>query len=206
MRDTLEELMGAASGRADYAEARHVATRAESLATRNGLVDEVEHSESEGVGVRVRVGGAWGFAGTRDVSRAGLEAALERALAIAASQPRVPATPLAPEPPARGRWESHADVDPFAYYDPTLAMVAARQAIPRDATYTIVVGRERNAMVPGLATSVYRIWLLPRRYTPDIHEAQWALTYWKSSEFLGVPYSTEIGLGPGVNAVKLGKG
>jgi hypothetical protein len=97
-----------------------------------------------------------------------------------------------------------ADVDPFAYYDPTLPMVVAGQAIPRTATYTIVVGHERNAMVPGLAIDVYRLWLAPRRYTTDIHKAQWALTYWKSSEFLGVPYTTEIGLGPGVNAVKLG--
>jgi hypothetical protein len=97
-----------------------------------------------------------------------------------------------------------ADVDPFAYYDPTLPMVAAGQAIPRTATYTIVVGHERNAMVPGLAIDVYRLWLAPRHYTTDIHKAQWALTYWKSSEFLGVPYTTEIGLGPGVNAVKLG--
>ena len=96
-----------------------------------------------------------------------------------------------------------ADVDPFAYYDPTLPMIAAGRAIPPHATYTIVLGRERNAMVPGLAIDVYRLWLAPRRYTTDIHEAQWALTYWKSSEFLGVPYSTEIGLGPGVNAVKL---
>ena len=97
-----------------------------------------------------------------------------------------------------------ADVDPFAYYDPTLPMVAAARAIPRNATYTIVVGRERAAMVPGLAIDVFRLWLAPRRYTTDIHKAQWALTYWKSSEFLGVPYTTEIGLGPGVNAVKLG--
>ena len=37
-----------------------------------------------------------------------------------------------------------ADVDPFAYYDPTLPMVAAGRAIPRNATYTIVVGRERD--------------------------------------------------------------
>jgi TldD protein len=122
----LEELMGAASGRADYAEARHVAARSESIATRNGLVDDVEQSRSEGVGVRVRVGGAWGFAGTRDVTRTGLEVTLERALAIAAAQPRVPATPLAPEPPARGRWESHAEIDPFAVpLDEKLALLTA---------------------------------------------------------------------------------
>jgi hypothetical protein len=99
-----------------------------------------------------------------------------------------------------------ADVDPFAYFDPTLAMVAAQRAIPRNATYTIVYGGEQpgRKMVPGFAKSVYRLWLVPRKYTTDIHKAQWALTYFKSSEFLGVPYRKEIGLGPGVNAVELG--
>jgi TldD protein len=114
MKDLLEDLMGAAAARVDYADARHVATRSEQIATRNGVLDEAERNESEGVGVRVRVGGAWGFAGTRDTSRAGLEAALRRALAIAAAQPRAPAASLAPEPPARGRWESRAEIDPFA--------------------------------------------------------------------------------------------
>jgi TldD protein len=114
MKDLLEDLMGAATARVDYADARHVVTRSERIATRKGVVDEVERDESEGVGVRVRVGGAWGFAGTRDTSRPGLETALERALAIATAQPRAPAAPLAPEPPARGRWESRAEIDPFA--------------------------------------------------------------------------------------------
>jgi TldD protein len=113
MKDELEDLMGAATARADYAEARHVAGVSERISTRNGAVDEVDRAESEGVGVRVRVGGAWGFAATRDTSRAGLETALERALAVAAAQPRAPKTPLAPEPPARGTWQSAAATDPF---------------------------------------------------------------------------------------------
>jgi TldD protein len=114
MKDLLEDLMGAAAGRADYADARHVHTRQESISTRNGAVDEVDGSETEGAGIRVRVGGAWGFAATRDIGKAGLEEALSRALAVAAAQPRAPRTPLAPEPPARGSWESNAQTDPFA--------------------------------------------------------------------------------------------
>src|SRR4051812_13428081 len=113
MQDILEDLMDAVRGRADYADARHVHTRHESISTRNGAVDEVEGSESEGVGVRVRSHGAWGFAATRDVSRTGVEAALARALRVAAAQPRAPDTPLAPEPPARGSWRSEARIDPF---------------------------------------------------------------------------------------------
>src|SRR4051812_7927221 len=105
--------MDSATGRADYAEARHVRSRSESISTRNGGVDEPQASESQGVGVRVRVGGALGFAATREQDRAGLEHALEQALAIAAAQPSAPATPLTGEQPARGRWESACELDPF---------------------------------------------------------------------------------------------
>ena len=96
-----------------------------------------------------------------------------------------------------------ADVDPFAYFDPTLAMVAAQQAIPRNATYTIVVGDERSRDGAGASRSTSTgCGSLPRRYTTDIHKAQWALTYFKSSESSACPYTNEIGLGPGVNAVE----
>src|SRR3954463_16362207 len=113
MRDILEDLMGAAAGRADSADVRHVPPRQESISTRNGAVDEVEGAESEGVGVRVRAGGAWGFAATRHLTRAGVEPAPDRALRGGPAQPRAPPPPLAPEPPARGSWRSEARVDPF---------------------------------------------------------------------------------------------
>jgi TldD protein len=86
------------------------------------------------VGVRVRVGGAWGFAATRELDRPALERALEQALAIAESQPRAPSTPLAPEPPARGRWQSPMQIDPFAISldDKLGALVAADEALRGD--------------------------------------------------------------------------
>src|SRR2546426_2364563 len=94
--------MDAAEGRAEYADARHVRSRAERVSVRNGEVDRIGRSEEEGIGVRVRVGGAWGFAATARADRAGAEAALGRALEVARSQPRAASVPLAPEPPARG--------------------------------------------------------------------------------------------------------
>ncbi|MGE5635910.1 MAG: PmbA/TldA family metallopeptidase, partial [Nocardioidaceae bacterium] len=83
MRDLLRELMGAADPRADYADARFVASRAELISTRNGAVDALESCDHEGFGVRVRVGAAWGFAAARGCDRAAAESALERALALA---------------------------------------------------------------------------------------------------------------------------
>jgi TldD protein len=113
VRDLLRDLMDAASGRVDYADARFVSTRSERLGTRNGDVDRVETDESEGIGVRVRVGGAWGFAAARGAERAGAEAALARALDVASAQPAAPATPLSPEPPANGSYEVPVERDPF---------------------------------------------------------------------------------------------
>jgi TldD protein len=106
--------MDSARARAGYADARFVRSRVEQLSTRNGRLDQLDSHESEGIGVRVRVGGAWGFAAVRGTERADAEAALARALAIAAAQPRVAdAVPLAPEPAARGEWASGFARDPF---------------------------------------------------------------------------------------------
>jgi TldD protein len=114
VRDLLLDLMDSAARRTEYADARFVRTRAEKLATRNGVLDRLDSDETEGVGVRVRVGGAWGFAAVRGTDRRDAEAALERALAVAAAQPAVRGARLAPEPPAHGSWENAVEREPFA--------------------------------------------------------------------------------------------
>ena len=115
MEDLLQSLVDGATARCDYADARYVSTVTETIATRDGGVDEVARSDREGVGVRVRVGGAWGFAATRGTDRPAADAALERALAIARAQPAAPPTDLAPLAPARGSHRApEAGTDPFA--------------------------------------------------------------------------------------------
>jgi TldD protein len=114
VRGLLTDLIDSAQARAGYADARFVRSRTERLSTRNGALDQLGSHESEGIGIRVRVNGAWGFAATRGTDRADAEAALERALAVAEAQPAVrdPA-PLAPEPAARGEWANPVERDPF---------------------------------------------------------------------------------------------
>src|SRR5918999_5420768 len=125
----LEDLMDAAARRADYADARLVRTRHERLATRNGALDRLDSLEAEGIGVRVRAGGSWGFAATAGSAKADAEEALERALAVAAAQPASSGTPLCPEPPARGEYESPAERDPFAVpLEDKLAVLLAADA------------------------------------------------------------------------------
>ena len=106
--------MDSASPHADYADARCVRTRTETISTRNGAVDDASSGDEEGIGVRVRIGGAWGFAATRGTDREAAEAALERAIEIARAQPSAPATELAPVTPARGDHRApDAATDPF---------------------------------------------------------------------------------------------
>jgi TldD protein len=106
--------MDSAARRAEYADARFVRTRVEELSTRNGALDRLDSDDTEGIGVRVRVGGAWGFAAVRGSDRRAAEAALDRAVAMAAAQPCAGGTGLAPEPPAEGSWANPVERDPFA--------------------------------------------------------------------------------------------
>jgi TldD protein len=132
MLDVLTEVVSRAPTRCTYAEARHVATDEEDLLVRNGGVDHVDSTSADGVGVRVRAGGGWGFAATRDTSRAGVERALARALAIAERQPAAPAGPLAPVPPARGHWACAHEIDPFdVSLEDKLALLFAAEALLR---------------------------------------------------------------------------
>jgi TldD protein len=114
MLDLLVDLVDRAAGRCAYAEARDESTDDEHLLVRNGKVDGVDSESGEGIGVRVRIGGAWGFAATRDPTRQGAERALARALADARELPAAADRTLAPVPPARGHWAGPCEVDPFA--------------------------------------------------------------------------------------------
>ena len=113
MRELLTALMDAAARHADYADARHVRVRSERISIRNAALDGLDHAELDGIGVRVRVGGSWGFAGVRGDGREQAHEALRRALDVARWQPTAPAAPLASEQPASGRWESPVGRDPF---------------------------------------------------------------------------------------------
>jgi TldD protein len=130
--DLLTDLLSRAEGRCAYAEARHVERVEEELAVRNGRIEGAGRDGSEGVGVRVRVGGAWGFAATRDVSPAGAERALSRALAVAEAQPAAGDLPRAPEPAATGHWSHPVEVDPFGVsLEEKLGLLAAAEEAMR---------------------------------------------------------------------------
>ena len=68
---------------ASYADVRVSRYRRESIATRERQIQNVSRSSSYGLGLRVLVDGAWGFAATNLVDPASARAAAEQAVAIA---------------------------------------------------------------------------------------------------------------------------
>ena len=68
---------------ASYADIRINRYRRESIATRERQVQNVSRSTGYGLGLRVLVNGAWGFAATNLVNPAAARAAAEQAVAIA---------------------------------------------------------------------------------------------------------------------------
>lgn len=132
----LTDLVGTARSHGVHVEARHVARTEERLLVRDGRVDRVDTETTEGIGVRVRANGAWGFAATADVSKRGAEEALARALALAEALPATGEAPLAPlGAPAQGHWASPCERDPFAVSleDKLALLLAAEAALHGDA-------------------------------------------------------------------------
>jgi TldD protein len=76
-------LARAATLGASYADIRINRYRRESIATRERQVQNVSRSTSYGLGLRVLVNGAWGFAATNRVDPASARAAADQAVAIA---------------------------------------------------------------------------------------------------------------------------
>jgi TldD protein len=100
---------------ASYADVRVVRRREESISIKTGKVEGVALGETEGFGVRVLVGGAWGFASSHDLELpeadrvAALAVRIAKASATALRRPVV----LDDRPPAQGTYETPVEEDPF---------------------------------------------------------------------------------------------
>lgn len=100
---------------AEYADARFVDLTIERLGMRNERLETAATSRSTGVGLRVLVGGYWGFASTSRADFSGLDALARRAVAVAQSSSALPAPAvrLAPLEPQRGTYRTPIEQDPF---------------------------------------------------------------------------------------------
>ncbi len=100
---------------ARYADARVMDVRQRDISTKNGEVGALMESESRGIGVRVLMNGAWGFASTDRLTREGVQACAARAVAIARASARVRLhqVVLADEQAFVDTWQNPYIKDPF---------------------------------------------------------------------------------------------
>ena len=84
------------------------------VATKNGRVEQLIDVESEGIGVRVLVAGAWGFACDRRLSADGAREAALRACAFAKAAGGRSKRALAPVEAQHGTYRTELDRDPFS--------------------------------------------------------------------------------------------
>ena len=115
MRELCREAVDAAlAAGAEYADARAVVERLQQVATKNRRTESVTDAESEGIGVRVLAGGAWGFACSSGLDRAGALGAAERAVAFARAASGDHTRALATVEPATGSYRTPCERDPFS--------------------------------------------------------------------------------------------
>lgn len=88
---------------------------------------------------------------------------------------------------------------------PEELLVRARQTIPEDARYAVVLGSsiplDENQRV-GIPQFL-RYWLAPRTFEDEADDADWVIAYGQSGETLGVPVKREVPLADLVNAVEV---
>jgi len=102
-------LAAARTAKASYCDVRIGRYLNQSVITREHQVGNVTNRESSGVGVRVIVNGAWGFAATHQQTEAAVRAAVEQAAAIARANASIQTRPvqLAPTPSVgEVRWKT----------------------------------------------------------------------------------------------------
>jgi len=117
MRELAERALDSAdAGGASYADARVVARSTQVIVVKNGAVARVALAEDEGIGVRVLVDGAWGFAGGDRLDGASIDATVQRALRTARASARVRGKPvvLAPVQAVVAEYRTLVEIDPFA--------------------------------------------------------------------------------------------
>ena len=167
---------------AAYADGRVVADDSESLTVRNQEMEGIDRSSSEGIGVRVLVGGYWGFAATARLEPAEIQRTATLAVEIARAASRLPRDPvqLAEIEPVTGTWHSPMQEDPFH------VPLEEKVALLMEAT-------RRLQQVPGVAFAEGGIDLYRRR------------TYLATSEGTAIE-QTSVHSGAGIEAIALAEG
>jgi TldD protein len=104
-----------ASG-ASYADVRSVTTETEALAVSGPQVEGLDRSETAGIGVRVLLDGAWGYAASARLDLGSLQKMASTAVEVARASATARSQPveLVPEPQHVDSWSAPVGKDPFA--------------------------------------------------------------------------------------------
>jgi TldD protein len=161
VRALCEEAVAAAlAGGASYADARAIVRRSQAISTKNQRVDRVDDVESEGIGVRVLVDGAWGFACDRRLDEAGAREAAGRATTFARAAPGKHERALAPIEPVQDEYRTPREQDPIdvPLGDKIALCLAAEEGMQNPAvkvtTAFVRAMRERKTLVSSEGTVV----------------------------------------------------
>jgi len=129
----MRALEAAKSAGADYADVRISRNRNQSIFTREQRVQALNDNETLGFGVRTLVGGAWGFAASRELTADEVARVARQAVAQAKANRTALVRPvtLAPVTPTpNGTWRSPVKTDPFdvSVEDKAALLLAANEA------------------------------------------------------------------------------
>jgi TldD protein len=145
---------------AGYADARAVLRRSQTVTTKNRVVDGISDVETEGIGVRVLIDGAWGFACDRRLDSVGAQEAAARACAFARAAPGTSARLLVPVTAAEASYRTPQELDPIevSLEDKVGLCLAAEEALVRPrirVTHAYVrAQREQRVLVTSDGTAV----------------------------------------------------
>jgi TldD protein len=182
IKELVERALGTAtSAGASYADARFLDEDWEAIDVQDDRVQGVDRGSTAGIGVRVLVDGAWGFAGTARLEPGSVERAATLAVEIARSSHAAKGPPvrLAAEPVQTATWATVVEEDPFAVaLDDKIALLLDASA--------------RMKAVPGLGIS----------------EA--SIDLWRRTSFLATSEGTRIEQtltqsGAGIRALAVGE-
>jgi TldD protein len=103
-------------GGAQYADVRVVESQTETISLKNGVVQQLESTDTIGFGVRVLVGGAWGFASSREITKAEVDRVTGMAVEIAKASALVLTNKVELGPPvtSTGTYQTPYEIDPFS--------------------------------------------------------------------------------------------
>ncbi len=113
--ELLEVIKYLKSKKVDYADARFIRAQTETIVVKDGKVEALSRLSDAGFGIRVLIGGGWGFASSSKLSATEMKKTVNRAMEIARASTTVAKEKvrLAPVEPYRDKFVTAVKKDPF---------------------------------------------------------------------------------------------